>query len=134
MLPGPQAGQAGPCLRPGCAPACGMPRTLVSRSGQWPDDPASGAVTWPVAVAPRIGRNAGRWLQSQSESGGPDHGPKGVHGRRAEPGPCHGLIMALITVSAASRQVPALHEQHIYRRSRFDVAGRLNHPLNPAAV
>jgi hypothetical protein len=50
-----------------------------------PDDPAIGAVTWPVAMAPRIGRNAGRWLQSQSESGGPDHGPEGDHGRRAEP-------------------------------------------------
>jgi len=57
-----------------------------------PDDPASGTVIWPVALAPRIGRNAGRWAQSLSESGGPDHGPEGDHGRRAEPGCWHGLL------------------------------------------
>ena len=101
VLPGPEASRAGPRLRTGCAPACGTPRTLAKRRGQWPDDPASGAVTRPAAVAPRIGRNAGRWLQSQSESGWPDHGPNGDHGRRAEPGASH----VPITAGAASRQV-----------------------------
>jgi hypothetical protein len=97
--------RAGPCLRPGCTPACGIARTHVSRRGQWPDDPASGAVTWPVAVAPRIGRNAGRWLQSQSESGGRDHGLEGDHGRRAEPDQCHDPLR----VSGPSSQVMLLY-------------------------
>ena len=90
VLPGPEAGRAGPRLRTGCVPACGMPLTLPQRCGQWPDDQASGTVTRPVAAAPRIGRNAGRWLQSQSESGWRAHGPDVDHGRRAEPGRCPG--------------------------------------------
>ena len=89
--------EPGPHLRTGCVPACSMPHWRC----QWPDDPASGSVTRPVALAPRIGRNMGRWLQSQSESGWPDHGPNGVHGRRAEPGASH----VPITAGAASRQV-----------------------------
>jgi len=99
-----------PCLvagRAGAAPAdrlraCVQHASLLTkRRGQRPDDPASGSVTRPVALAPRIGRNMGRWLQSQSESGWPDHGPNGVHGRRAEPGASH----VPITAGAASRQV-----------------------------
>ena len=99
-----------PCLvagRAGAAPAdrsraCVQHALLLTkRRGQRPDDPASGSVTRPVALSPRIGRNMGRWLQSQSESGWPDHGPNGDHGRRAEPGASH----VPITAGAASRQV-----------------------------
>ncbi len=36
VLPGPQAGRVGQRLRSGCVPACGMPRMLAPRRGQWP--------------------------------------------------------------------------------------------------
>ena len=104
VLPGPVAGRAGAAPADRLRACVQHASLLTKRRGQRPDDPASGSVTVvtrPVALAPRIGRNMGRWLQSQSESGWPDHGPNGVHGRRAEPGASH----VPITAGAASRQV-----------------------------
>ena len=66
------------CGKVACPRAACLKRSFhAAASGL--DDPASGTVTWPAAVAPRIGRNAGRWPQSLSESGGP--GPRA--GRRS---------------------------------------------------
>jgi len=77
------------CGQVACPRAACLERSLHGAASGL-DDPASGRVTWPAAVAPRIGRNAGRWLQSQSESGWRAHGPDVDHGRRAEPGRCPG--------------------------------------------
>jgi hypothetical protein len=81
---GPRDVQVRPVQRPGWGPRVAAPvahRTL----------PARGLLTRPVAATPRIGRSAGRWLQSQSESGCRVHGPDIDHGRRPKSGQCPGL-------------------------------------------
>jgi hypothetical protein len=98
LLPGPRAVQVGPVLRPGRG-------SRVAAPDAHPTLRVSGPVTRTVAATPPIGRSAGRWLQSQSDSGGRSPRADDDHRRRAEPGLCHGLI----TVSATSLQVQTLH-------------------------
>ncbi len=120
LMQGPRAVQVRPALRPGPGSRAA---TCVAYLTLW----ANGLLTLPVAASPRIGRNTGRWLQAQSESGSQAHGPDGDHGRRAEPGLRHGSI----TVSATSRPGASLALANESALITVWYGGPVDPPVNP---